>query len=506
MKSLRVCLLLFLLSTLNPRPSTLFAQGSLTPPAAPTPTMKSLDQVQPRTPVDGTHTPGDGSDQFVISSPGSYYLTSNVLGASGKNGIAINADNVTLDLNGFALIGAGGSLNGVNVASAHQNIIIMNGTAEAWGANGINAANATNAQLTVLQVSANGQAGIVAGTSCIVRNCGATGNGADGIRVTGMTTRVEENNSNSNGASGIRTDAAGSLVIRNNATLNSVTDYNMANGTSYGQILMVPGANFTSTSAWANFSSSCPAGQTFCGGTCSNLTGDPNNCGACGNVCNVANGTAACNSSNCTIGTCNAGYADCDRNVANGCEVHTNTDVNNCGACGTVCAPRQNSTPTCTSGSCGISCNPGYGDCDGNQTNGCEINLNTNVNNCGFCGTICNAPNGVAACSSGTCSVASCNSGYANCNGLSSDGCEVHTTVDPNNCGGCGVVCSSNHMSAVTCGGGICNGTCATGYADCDGNRQTDGCEVNTTNDANNCGSCGNRCASGHSCVSSVCQ
>jgi hypothetical protein len=33
-----------------------FAQGSLTPPAAPTPTMKTLDQIERRTPISTTNT------------------------------------------------------------------------------------------------------------------------------------------------------------------------------------------------------------------------------------------------------------------------------------------------------------------------------------------------------------------------------------------------------------------------------------------------------------------
>src|SRR5215831_11784420 len=80
-----------------------FAQGPLTPPGAPAPTMKSLDQIEPRTPIDAAHTPGDGSNLFNITNSGSYYLTTNVIATSGKSGIRILADNVTIDLNGFGL-------------------------------------------------------------------------------------------------------------------------------------------------------------------------------------------------------------------------------------------------------------------------------------------------------------------------------------------------------------------------------------------------------------------
>ena len=73
-----------------------FAQGPLTPPGAPAPVMKSLEQVEPRTPV--------SSLPFTISQSGSYYLTSNLqFTAVGLNAITITASNVTLDLNGFTL-------------------------------------------------------------------------------------------------------------------------------------------------------------------------------------------------------------------------------------------------------------------------------------------------------------------------------------------------------------------------------------------------------------------
>src|SRR4051794_28495446 len=90
-------------------------QGSLTPPGAPAPTMKTLDQLEPRVPVSATTTPGDATSVFKITQPGSYYLTGNITGASGKHGTFIAAGNVTLDLMGFELVGVAGSLDGIHV-------------------------------------------------------------------------------------------------------------------------------------------------------------------------------------------------------------------------------------------------------------------------------------------------------------------------------------------------------------------------------------------------------
>ena len=49
---------------------------------------------------------------LTIDEPGSYFLSRDVTGVAGQNGIIINASDVTIDLNGFALIGVPGSLRG----------------------------------------------------------------------------------------------------------------------------------------------------------------------------------------------------------------------------------------------------------------------------------------------------------------------------------------------------------------------------------------------------------
>ena len=94
-----------LLSTLGSQLSTLHAQGSLTPPGAPAPTMKTLDQIEARTPI---------SAPFSISASGSYYLTTNLTVSSGS-AIIIAASGVTLDLNGFTLASTEPGATGVAI-------------------------------------------------------------------------------------------------------------------------------------------------------------------------------------------------------------------------------------------------------------------------------------------------------------------------------------------------------------------------------------------------------
>ena len=175
-------LALTVLSTLNSQLSTVFAQGSLTPPGAPAPTMKTLAQIEPRTPVDATHTPGDANNLFIISQSGSYYLTTNITGVAGKNGIGIQASNVCLDLSGFALMGGGtSSLSGIEVAGSPANIKICNGLVRDWGNYGVNTANAGGCEFDHLNATANAGPGLQTGSHSLVVNCIIAGNAGTGI-------------------------------------------------------------------------------------------------------------------------------------------------------------------------------------------------------------------------------------------------------------------------------------------------------------------------------------
>jgi hypothetical protein len=105
----------------GPQFSACFAQGSLTPPGAPAPAMKTLAQLEPRTPI--------SSVPFTINVPGSYYLTTNVSVSSGA-ALTIAANNVALDLKGFTISSTENPPStsvGVLLGSV-TNVAVMNGS------------------------------------------------------------------------------------------------------------------------------------------------------------------------------------------------------------------------------------------------------------------------------------------------------------------------------------------------------------------------------------------
>ncbi len=225
---------------------------------------------------------------------------------------------------------------------------------------------------------------------------------------------------------------------------------------------------------------------------------DKKNCGVCGYV--ARNGQCIdgvepdVDPIICPI----AGYEVC-----NGACTDVPSDVNNCGSCGFNCSAHQNANfnPFCENGVCITDsqqpCIDGYTECGSSC-----VNFQNDPLNCGSCNYNCeNAiPNSISYCQSGRCQINQtdpCLPGFEECD---NDIC-VDVSNDPKNCGGCDIDCNSDLPNGNNfCSNGVCypNQTdpCLPGFAYCPAAPyyqhdppRTDIC-VNTTSDANNCGSC----------------
>jgi len=244
---------------------------------------------------------------------------------------------------------------------------------------------------------------------------------------------------------------------------------------------------------------SCPSGQIACGGKCVDPLSDPAYCGASGDCLGNNAGTQCDPGLVCANGTC---ALSCPAPLINcgGMCVNPNSDPDHCGASGDCADPNAGdvceSGYVCNNGSCSLSCPSNLSNCSGVCTD-----TNFDPENCGGCGVACSTNHtSVRGCVDQVCYILGCQDDYDDCNGAASDGCEADLMTSASHCGQCDAPCNQPNQS--TCSGGIC--VCDDGYDDCNGG--TDGCETDLSNSEDNCGACGASCPSGMECENGTCQ
>ena len=156
----------------------------------------------------------NGGFPYVISEPGSYNLTGNLtVPDENTSAILVQADDVTLDLNGFAIIGPvqctaeNGSVScspegtGVGVAAPSAfPTVVRNGSVRGMGLGGV---IITFGRVEGIRALENGDRGIYLQQSGVVRGCLAELNGRAGIVITEASSVVEHSIARFNPAGGI---------------------------------------------------------------------------------------------------------------------------------------------------------------------------------------------------------------------------------------------------------------------------------------------------------------
>ena len=156
--------------------------GNLNPPGGPVlPTMKTIQEAEPRVPIGPLTTPGDATATFIIGKQGSYYLTANVSGENLKHGIRVDVANVSIDLRGFTLLGVVGSSTGISVGGGLGEFSVSNGIIRDWS--GGVAAPSDGVRVSDIVVVDSGFTGFSLGNHAIVSRCRSFNNGPTGIRV-----------------------------------------------------------------------------------------------------------------------------------------------------------------------------------------------------------------------------------------------------------------------------------------------------------------------------------
>lgn len=181
---------------------------------------------------------------YTITNSGSYVFTENItLGTTNTDAITVAGNDVTIDLNGFALIGPGdNSGHGIYQSSSYSDLAVRNGIVKMWRKSGKGGVYAVGERSRVENITVvsnyygiytsgrgyikacvacrNLNKGISVGAGGRVENCVAEGNASAGISV-GSASIVSScaANENTNGidASGVNSAMISDCIAYNNS-------------------------------------------------------------------------------------------------------------------------------------------------------------------------------------------------------------------------------------------------------------------------------------------------
>ncbi len=154
---------------------------------------------------------------IVISKSGSYKLRSNiVVPDANTTAISVTADNVTIDLNGFSILGPVVCSGGPPVTSCTP-------TSTGSAGYGVDSLTALKAGTTVLNgtVQGLGRSGLNLGSRARVRDVRVVSNGADGVYAGGQAT-ITGNTAAGNGGNGFFIQDA--AVVSGNVAFGNLAD------------------------------------------------------------------------------------------------------------------------------------------------------------------------------------------------------------------------------------------------------------------------------------------
>jgi hypothetical protein len=179
--------------------------------------------------INGSTAQDPGGYPVVITAPGSYVLTGDLTPPPDTSAIAIDADDVSIDLHGFSIRGAnscsgGGAVpvvctvadrgRGIDAGACPARARVRDGRVVGMGNDGVNLCG-PQSRIERVDAAHNGGDGLKVGIVGSVSDSSARLNLQDGIDALGNAA-IRDNTTANNGANGIRTD--GHAVITGNTS------------------------------------------------------------------------------------------------------------------------------------------------------------------------------------------------------------------------------------------------------------------------------------------------